>query len=93
MQSNKDAIPTYLPYFVSAGTAATLMAILYGLMPDEQWNARFNPSGHQHRTGWAAVIGVIAALMVGAGILMATIAFGMQHYFEYQIEEARKISK
>ena len=72
---------------------AMLMAILYGLIPDEQWNSRFNPSGHQHRTGWAAVIGVIAALMVGAGILMATIAFGMQHYFEYQIEEARKISQ
>ena len=24
-------IPTYLPYFVFAGTAATLVAILYGL--------------------------------------------------------------
>jgi hypothetical protein len=73
---------------------AMLFAILYGLTPDEQWNARFNAStARQHRTGWAAVIGVIAALMVGAGVLMATIAFGMQRYFEVQIEEARKISQ
>ncbi len=72
---------------------AMLVAIVYGLKPDEQWNARFNASGMQHRTGWAAVIGVIAALMVGAGILMATIAFGMQRYFEWQVEEARKISQ
>lgn len=72
---------------------AMLCAIIYGLTPDERWNARFNPSGRQHRTGWAAVIGVIVGLMVGAGILMATIAYGMQRYFEVQIEEARKISQ
>ena len=72
---------------------AMLMAIIYGLTPDEQWNARHNVGGRQHRTGWPAVIGVIVALMVGAAILMATIAFGMQRFFEVQIEEARKISQ
>ena len=73
---------------------AMLFAILYGLTPDEQWNARFNAtSERQHRTGWAAVIGVVAALMVCAGVLMVTIAFGMQRYFEVQSEEARKISQ
>ena len=72
---------------------AMLMAILYGLMPDEKWNARFNPRGPEHRTGWMAVIGVVASLMIGAGVLMATIAYGMQHYFELQVEEARKISQ
>jgi len=30
---------------------------------------------------------------VGAGVLMATIAFSGQRYFEYQIDEARKISQ
>lgn len=68
-------------------------AILYGLTPDEKWNARHNPQGPEHRTGWGAVIGVIVALMVGAGVLMATIAYGFQRYFETQIEEARKISQ
>ena len=33
------------------------------------------------------------ALMVGAGVLMASIAYSFQHYFEYQVEEARKISQ
>lgn len=67
--------------------AATMInAIVYGLMPDERWNTRFNPAGPQHRTGWSTVIGVIAALVVGAGVLMATIAFSAQRYFEYQVE-------
>jgi len=66
--------------------AALLGGIVYGLMPDERWNARFNPSGPQHRTGWPTVIGVIAALVIGAGVLMATIAFSAQRYFEYQAE-------
>jgi hypothetical protein len=60
------------------------MAIIYGLMPDEKWNARFNPSGPEHQAGWAAVMGVVIALMVGAGVLMATLAFSMQRIFEYQ---------
>ena len=68
--------------FIVAGTQ--LMAIIYGLMPDEKWNARFNPSGPQHQAGWATVMGVVIALMVGAGVLMATLAFSMQRIFEYQ---------
>lgn len=70
-----------------------LMAILYGLTPDERWEARHNPGWPARRTGWGPVIGVIAALMIGAGVLMATIAFSMQRYFEVQVEEARKISQ
>ena len=31
--------------------------------------------------------------MVGTGVLMASLAFSFQRYFEYQIEEARKISQ
>lgn len=72
---------------------AMLMAILYGLTPDEKWNARFNPQGPEHHSGWAVVIGVVAALMIGAAVLMATLAFGFQHYFEMQVEAARQISQ
>ena len=73
--------------------AATMIsAIVYGLMPDERWNARFNPTGPQHRTGWSTVIGVIAALVIGAGVLMATIAFSAQRYFEYQVELRAKVA-
>jgi hypothetical protein len=72
---------------------AMLMAIRYGLTPDEAWDARRNPGAPVHHTRWAPVLGAIAALMVGAGVLMATIAFGGQRFFEWQVEEARKISQ
>ena len=65
---------------------AMLTAIVYGLTPDERWNARFNPNGPTHRMNWATVIGVATALIVGGGILMATLAFSAQRYFEYQAE-------
>ena len=70
-----------------------LHAIVYGLTPDERWDAVHNPGQPPHATRWLPVLGVIAALMVGAGALMATIAFSAQRYFEYQIEEAKKISQ
>jgi hypothetical protein len=69
--------------------AAMLSALVYGLMPDERWNARFNrDAGREHRTGWSTILGVIVALVLGAGILMATLAFSAQRYFEYQAEQA-----
>ena len=67
-------------------SAAMLTAIVYGLTPDEKWNARFNPHGPNHRMNWVTVIGVAAALIIGGGILMATIAFSAQRYFEYAAE-------
>jgi hypothetical protein len=70
-----------------------LFAILYGLTPDERWDARHNPGLPPGATRWAPVLGAIAALMLGAGVLMATIAFGSQRFFEWQVEEARKISQ
>jgi len=68
---------------------AMLTAIVYGLTPDDKWNARFNPNGPAHRMNWATVIGVAAALIVGGAVLMATIAFSAQRYFEYQAETAQ----
>jgi len=74
--------------------SSMLTAIVYGLMNDEKWDAHFNPQGPASpSSGWAAVIGVVLALMLGAGVLMATIAFSGQRFFEYQIEQARKISQ
>lgn len=81
--------------FTLAGCA--LRAILYGLMPCESWNARFNPDASADaalgRTRWATVFAIALALMFGATMLMASLAYSFQHYFEYQIEEARKISQ
>ena len=39
------------------------------------------------------MIGVIAALVIGAGVLMATIAFSAQRYFEYQVELRAKAAQ
>ena len=33
------------------------------------------------------------SFMIGTTVLMASLAFSFQRYFEYQIEEARKISQ
>lgn len=82
--------------FTFAGCALT--AIVYGLMTPERWNARYNagraaPDHASGHTNWFTVVCVAAALMFGAGVLMASIVFSFQRYFEYQIEEARKISQ
>lgn len=63
---------------------AMLAAIVIGLTPDERWQSRFNPGSSPRRSGWGAVIGVIVALMLGGGVLMGTLAFGGQKYFEWQ---------
>ena len=66
--------------------AAMLSALVYALCADEKWNARHNPGGPVSRSGWATVIGAIVALMLGAGILMATIAFSAQRFYEFQAD-------
>ena len=65
---------------------AMLNAIVYGLTSDEKWAARHDPGQPPRRTGWIPVLGVITALLVGAAVLMGTVAFGMQHFFEWQLE-------
>ena len=66
--------------------AAFLGAIVYGLRPDAKWDAQFN--AHTNRrsdSGWTVVLIVIAALFVGASVLMGGLAIGVQTYFEAQI--------
>lgn len=69
--------------------ATMLSAIVYGLTPDERWNARFNPGDPTEQpAGWLTVFGVVFALVIGAGVLMATLAFSAQRYYEYQAESS-----
>ncbi|MEY2619201.1 MAG: hypothetical protein RL522_2203 [Pseudomonadota bacterium] len=81
--------------FTVAGCALT--AIVYGLTDRAKWNARFNPGADGEAsagaTSWLTVFAVAASLMIGTGVLMASIAFSFQRYFEYQIEEGRRISQ
>ncbi len=80
--------------FTLAGTALT--AIYYGLMAPEKWNALHNPAAPEAavgRTNWLTMGAIVLALLFGTIALMSSIAFSFQRYFEYQVEEARKISQ
>lgn len=81
--------------FTIAGCALT--AIVYGLVTREKWNARFNRAAADDAspggTNWFTIAAVVLSLLVGTTVLMASIAFSFQRYFEYQIEEGRKISQ
>jgi hypothetical protein len=65
---------------------AMLIAILIGLTPDEQWDARRNPEHAPRATRWGPVLAAIAALIVGGVVLIGTIAFSIQKFFEWQLE-------
>ncbi len=78
--------------------ACSLNAIVYGLMSEDKWNARFNAGASEQDTGagssnWLTILAVIGALMVGATALMGALAYSFQRYFEWQIELARQISQ
>lgn len=80
--------------FTLAATAVT--AIYYGLMAPEKWNALHNPAAPDApggSTNWLTMGAIVFALLFGTIALMSSIVFSFQRYFEYQIEEARKISQ
>ncbi len=75
--------------FTLAGCA--LNAIIYGLMDTEKWNRTFNPNALEAaagQTNWLTIAGLAASLLLGTTVLMASIAFSFQRYFEYQIEQS-----
>lgn len=81
--------------FTMAGCA--LNAIIYGLMTPEKWNEKFNPDATSTdlsgTSNWLTIMGIATALLLGTTVLMASIVFSFQRYFENQIEEARAISQ
>ena len=79
--------------FTIAGCA--LNAIVIGLTTQEKWALQFNEKADHSagKTNWFTIAAIVLSLLFGTTILMASIAFSFQRYFEYQIEEARKISQ
>ena len=77
--------------------ACALTAIVYGLATPEKWNAKHNPGAAPDapsgRTNWFTIFAIATSLLIGTTVLMASLAFSFQRYFEYQIDEAQKISQ
>ena len=69
-------------------SVAMLSAIVIGLTNDERWADRFGAGQPAQATGWGPVLGAIVALFLGGAVLMGSIAFGGQKYFEWQKEKA-----
>ncbi len=81
--------------FTIAGCA--INALVYGLMNTEKWNARFNPTSAADapagQTNWLTIGALVVSLLLGTTVLMASMAFSFQHFFEYQVEEAKRLSQ
>jgi TM2 domain-containing membrane protein YozV len=74
--------------------AAFLAAIVYGLRPDDKWDAQFNAHTGQHsESGWTVIFVVIFSLLIGAFLLMTGLAVSFQTYFESQVDAAKSLSQ
>jgi len=63
-----------LPLLVSY-IAAHIEALVLGLMPDAQWDARYNPgSARASRSHWVLALVLVLTVMAGAILLIGTIA-------------------
>jgi len=86
-----------IPFIGVTLAASCLTGIVYALSDREKWNRWVNPGQDPQapagETNWLTILALVAALLVGTVAFMGSLAFGIQHYFEYQIEEARKISQ
>ena len=65
---------------------AMLCAIVYGLTADDKWNRQHNSGDPTPATAWGPVLGVMLALLLGGTVLMGTIAFSVQRFFEWQFD-------
>ena len=93
-----DKLSWVLVPFIGVTLAAScLTGIVYALSDKEKWNRWFNagqdPQSAAGETNWLTILALVASLLLGTVAFMGSLAFGIQHYFEYQIEEARKISQ
>lgn len=77
--------------------ACAINALVYGLMDAQKWNGRFNPAAASDapagQTNWLTIGALVVTLLIGTTVLMASLAFSFQRYFEYQVEEAKAISQ
>ena len=77
--------------------ACSLNAIVFALTSPEDWNRRYNPEQDPQapagQTRWSTIFAIIASLLIGTTVLMSSIVYSFQRYFETQIEEARRLAE
>jgi len=75
-----------IPFLGFCIAACALASIVYGLSDAQRWNQKFNPSADAEdesgQTHWLTVMGLASSLFIGTTVLMATLAFSFQRYFE-----------
>jgi TM2 domain-containing membrane protein YozV len=94
--SERTSMPGWvLAFFGTVSViSACLAAIVYGLRPDENWDAQFNAHTQQKsQSGWTVIFVVIFSLLIGAFLLMTALAISFQTYFEGQVEAAKELSQ
>ena len=86
-----------VPMLGVALATSCLTAVVYAVTPQDTWNAAHNPhlpadapAGASHALTIAVLV---VSMLTGTTAFMASLAFSFQRYFEYQIEEAKKISQ
>ena len=93
-----------IPLLGATLSVGMLCAIVIGLTSDARWARRHVAEAAQAdqddesppgtvATGWIPVLGVILALMVGGAVLMGTVAFSAQKFFEWRAESGRPVSE
>lgn len=72
-------------------TVACLMAVLYALTPQDKWNHRHNPTHPANAAAGAShaltIVVLVLAMLAGTIAFMGTLAFSVQHLFEYDASE------
>jgi len=74
-----------IPLLGAVISVAMGTAIWLALTPDERWDARHNPGHAVVQTRWGPVLAAIAGLFIGGAVLMGSIAYGVQMFFEWQL--------
>lgn len=95
-QTEKNSILGWLAVALGHLSLMTswLSTIVFGLRLDDRFDAQFNQhTAQKNSSGWPVILCVIAALMVGAFILMSGLAIVFEVYFAAQIAAARAISQ
>ena len=67
---------------------AMLFAIIFALTADTRWNTRHNPGQPGSTTGWGPIFPAALALLLGGAVLMGTVAYSGQKFFEWQLDKA-----